>query len=208
MKLWSESFEDGGAIPLRIAFGKAHPTDHVELSDNCNPHLAWSDLPAGTRSLALVCVDPDAPSRPDNVNREGVTVSADLPRVDFYHWALVDLAPDASPIAEGEFSKGVTPGGKQGPEGPRGTRQGLNGYTQWFASDADMAGDYHGYDGPGPPWNDERVHHYRFTLYALDIDRCAVASGFGAAEVLSAIEGHVLGEASIVGSYAINPAAR
>jgi Raf kinase inhibitor-like YbhB/YbcL family protein len=208
MKLWSESFEDGGAIPLRLAFGKPHPETHVELSDNCNPHLAWSDLPAGTRSLALICVDPDAPSQPDDVNREGATVPAELPRVDFYHWALIDLAPDASPIAEGEFSKGVTPGGKPGPEGPRGTRQGLNGYTQWFASDTDMAGDYHGYDGPCPPWNDERVHHYRFTLYALDIDQCPVASGFGAAEVLSAIEGHVLGEASIAGSYAINPAAK
>ena len=71
-----------------------------------------------------------------------------------------------------------------------------------------MAGDYHGYDGPCPPWNDERVHHYRFTLYALDLESCPVVSGFGAAEVLNAIERHVLEEASIVGSYAINPAAR
>jgi Raf kinase inhibitor-like YbhB/YbcL family protein len=208
MKLWSESFEDGAAIPPRLAFGKAHAEAHVELSDNCNPHLAWSDLPAGTRSLALICVDSDAPSKPDDVNREGVTVPANLPRVDFHHWVLVDLAPDASPIAEGEFSKGVTPGGKKSAEGPRGTRQGLNDYTQWFADDTEMAGDYHGYDGPCPPWNDERVHHYRFTLYALDIDRCPVVSGFGAPEVFNAIEGHVLGEASIVGRYAINPAAR
>ena len=39
----------------------------------------------------------------------------------------------------------------------------------WFASDKDMAGDYHGYDGPCPPWNDEIPHRYVFTVYALDV---------------------------------------
>jgi Raf kinase inhibitor-like YbhB/YbcL family protein len=203
MKLWSDSFENAGAMPPRLAFGKPHPTDHVELSDNRSPHLAWSDLPAGTRSLALVCHDPDAPTVPDDVNREGVTVPRDLPRADFYHWALVDLPPDASPLAEGEFSEGVTPGGKNAADGPRGTRQGANGYTQWFAGDADMAGTYLGYDGPCPPWNDERVHHYHFTLYALDMERCDVTGEFTADDVLAAISGHVLGKASIVGTYAI-----
>jgi Raf kinase inhibitor-like YbhB/YbcL family protein len=203
MKLWSDSFDDAGAMPARLAFGKPHPEDHVELSDNRSPHLAWSDLPAGTRSLALVCHDPDAPTVPDDVNREGVTVPRELPRADFYHWALVDLPPDASPLEEGEFSDGVTPGGKEAAEGPRGTRQGANGYTQWFAGDAAMAGTYLGYDGPCPPWNDERVHHYHFTLYALDVERCDVAGEFTAGDVLAAISGHVLGQASIVGSYAI-----
>ena len=195
-------------MPPQLALAKAHPVEHIALSDNRNPHLAWSDLPAGTRSLALICVDPDVPSQPDNVNREGATVPADLPRVDFYHWALVNLAPDASPIGEGEFSKDVTPGGKRGPKGPRDTLQGLNGYTEWFAGDAEMTGEYYGYDGPCPPWNDEILHHYRFTLYALDIDRCPVVNGFGAEEVLQTIEDHVLDLASIVGSYATNPEAR
>ena len=35
----------------------------------------------------------------------------------------------------------------------------------------DMRGDYHGYDGPCPPWNDGILHHYVFTLYALDVAR-------------------------------------
>jgi Raf kinase inhibitor-like YbhB/YbcL family protein len=208
MKLWSESFEDGGAMPARLAFGKPHPESHVELSDNRSPHLAWSDLPAGTRSLALVCTDSDVPTRPDDVNREGVTVPFDLPRTDFHHWALVDLPPDASALEEGEFSDGVTPGGKSHAEGPRGTRQGANGYTQWFAGDAEMGGTYLGYDGPGPPWNDERLHHYRFTLYALDVERCPVKGEFTAETVIEAISGHVLGRVSIVGSYAIYPNAR
>ena len=66
-----------------------------------------------------------------------------------------------------------------------------------------MAGTYLGYDGPCPPWNDERVHHYHFTLYALDVERCDVTGEFTAEDVLAAISGHVLGQASIVGSYAI-----
>jgi len=208
MKLWSDSFKDGERIPERCAFGKHNPETHVELTDNKNPHLAWSDLPAGTKSLVLICHDSDVPSKPDDVNKEEAVVPADLPRVDFYHWVLVDLAPDASPIGEGEFSDGVTPRGKDGPAAPRGSRQGVSNYTDWFAGDADMAGNYYGYDGPCPPWNDEIVHHYHFTLYATDFERCPVEGRFGAPEVLKAIEGHILGQASITGEYAINPGAR
>jgi Raf kinase inhibitor-like YbhB/YbcL family protein len=208
MRLSSDSLKDGEAIPARYAFGKPHPNTHVQLSDNVNPHLAWEDVPAGTRSFALVCHDVDVPTKPDDVNREGVTVPADLPRTDFFHWVLVDLPADRTSIGEGEFSSAVTPKGKDGPEGPHGTRQGLNNYTQWFAGDPDMAGDYFGYDGPGPPWNDELVHHYHFTLYALDLDRCPVEGSFAGPDVLKAIEGHVLGQAAIVGSYAIYPHAR
>ena len=207
MKLWSDSFANGQAIPSTFAFGKHHPDDHVELCENRNPHLAWSDLPEGAKSLVLICHDSDVPSSPENVNQEGVTVPADLPRVTFTHWVLVDVAPDASPIGEGAFSDGITPKGK-GPESPGGTRHGLNNYTQWFEGDPDMGGDYYSYDGPGPPWNDELVHHYHFTVYALDLETCAAAGRFTGPDVLKAIEGHVLGQAAIVGSYAIYPHAR
>ena len=208
MRLWSDSFKDGEAIPARYALGKPHPDTHVQLGDNINPHFGWADVPAGTRSFALICRDVDVPTRPDDVNKEGVTVPADLPRTDFDHWVLVDLAPERSSILEGEFSTAVTPRGKGGPEGPHGTRQGLNNYTQWFEGDAAMAGDYFGYDGPGPPWNDELVHHYHFTLYALDVATCPVEGRFTGPDVLKAIEGHVLDRASVVGTYAIYPNAR
>ena len=133
---------------------------------------------------------------------------ADLPRTDFYHWILVDLPADRPSVQEGEFFAGVTPRGKDGPEGPRGTRQGLNNYTQWFEGDDAMAGDYFGYDGPGPPWNDELRHHYRFTVYALDVAKCPVEGRFTGPDLLKAMEGHVLDQASIVGTYAIYPNAR
>lgn len=205
MKLWSDSFADGARIPDRFAFGKSDPTIHIALSGNRNPHLAWSDLPEGTRSLTLIVHDPDVPSRPDGVNQEGHVVPASLPRVDFYHWVLVDVDPAAGSIAEGAFCEGVTGRGKAGTDGPQGTRQGLNNYTDWFAGDKDMEGSYCGYDGPCPPWNDELLHHYHFTLYALDVPRCPVQGTFDGPAVLKAIEGHVLGSARITGTFATNP---
>ncbi|GIW42365.1 MAG: phosphatidylethanolamine-binding protein [Candidatus Binatia bacterium] len=208
MQIWSNSFRNGERIPERCAFGKPDPKTHIALSENRNPHIAWSDLPAGTKSLVLICHDSDVPSRPDDVNKEGRTIPASLPRVDFYHWVLVDIPPTPASIAEGEFSSGVTPRGKKGPEAPRGTRQGLNDYTQWFSGDKDMEGEYFGYDGPCPPWNDELLHHYHFTLYATDLERCPVEGKFRAPDVLRAIEGHVLEKAEIVGTYSLNPAVR
>jgi hypothetical protein len=68
-----------------------------------------------------------------------------------------------------------------------------------------MGGHYHGYDGPAPPWNDSLVHHYVFTIYALDIERVAVEGSFTAAEVRDAIQGHILAEASVMGTYTQNP---
>ncbi len=205
MKLTSNSIVEGRPIAGDYAFCVPAPESHVTLGANRNPHLAWSDLPDGTRSLALICHDPDVPSRPDDVNQEGRRVPADLPRVDFTHWVLVDLSPDRDGIAEGEFSSEVTARGKTGPEAADGARQGINNYTDWFSGDGDMAGDYYGYDGPCPPWNDSIVHHYHFTLYALDIPRCPVEGRFGRDDVLAKIEGHVLGQASIMGTYSLNP---
>ena len=204
MKFWSDSFDDGQPIPVEFGFGKHNPDSHVELSDNRNPHFAWSDLPEGTRSLVLICHDPDVPSSPDAVNKEGMTVPADLPRVGFYHWVLVDLPASPSDIAAGAFSEGIVARGKAS-AGPRGTRQGLNDYTGWFAGDADMEGKYFGYDGPCPPWNDEIVHHYHFTLYATDLDTCPVEGAFTGDDVQAAIEGHVLDRQTIVGTYHIYP---
>lgn len=205
MRLTSTSFEHNKPIPGEYALCIPEPEKHVTPGANKNPALSWADVPAGTKSLVLICHDPDAPSRPDDVNKEDRRIPADLPRVDFFHWVLVGLAADAVGIQEGEFSEGVTPGGKDGPEGARGTRQGLNDYTKWFANDDKMAGKYFGYDGPCPPWNDSIVHHYHFTLFALDIERCPVGGEFTGADVLKAIDGHVLADARITGTYSLNP---
>lgn len=91
MKLVSSSFADGQPIPGDFSFCIPDPAHHVCLGKNLNPHLAWSDVPTGTKSFVLICHDPDVPSRGDDVNQEDRTVPATLPRVDFFHWVLIDL---------------------------------------------------------------------------------------------------------------------
>jgi Raf kinase inhibitor-like YbhB/YbcL family protein len=204
MKLTSDSFQNHARIPVEFAFGKpGHP---VELAANRNPELAWSGAPAGTKSFALVCIDGDVPSRGDDVNQAGRVVPADLPRVDFAHWLMIDIPPSCTRIAAGSCSDGITPHGKRTPAGPAGSRQGRNDYTGWFASDPAMAGDYFGYDGPCPPWNDALLHRYRFRVYALDTARLDLAQTFGWAELQTALRGHVLNQAEMVGTYSLNPA--
>jgi Raf kinase inhibitor-like YbhB/YbcL family protein len=205
MKLRSDSFQDGRAIPGEYAFCVIDPKSHVTLSSNHNPHLAWDDVPAGTRSFIVICHDVDVPSKPDDLFKEDREIPASLPRVDFFHWVLVDIPASERAISAGSYSKEVTPRGKNGPAAAHGTRQGINDYTGWFASDHDMSGDYFGYDGPCPPWNDSILHHYVFTLYALDVERVAVEGKFTGPDVLAAIEGHVLATAAITGTYTLNP---
>ncbi|MDR2787256.1 MAG: YbhB/YbcL family Raf kinase inhibitor-like protein [Candidatus Accumulibacter sp.] len=205
MKLNSNSFVDGRAIPGDFSFGVPDPQRHVGLGRNLNPHLAWSEAPEGTRSFALICHDPDVPSRSDDVNQEGRTVPATLPRVEFFHWVLIDLPATVAEIKAGEFSGELTPRGKAGPGAPHGARQGINDYTAWFAGDGDMRGDYFGYDGPCPPWNDEIPHRYVFTLFALDVERLPLEGKFDGPRAREAMRGHVLAQASLTGLYSLDP---
>jgi len=203
MKLWSDSWINGERIPARFAAGRLEGGSPV-FSDNLNPHLAWSDVPGGTLSLALICHDFDVPSRGDDVNRSDREVPEDLPRVDFFHWVMVDLPPALQRIGEGEFCRGFTARGKSGPQTLHGARHGLNDYTGWFANDAEMSGQYFGYDGPFPPFNDSLIHHYVFTLYALGVPRAPLDGVFGGAQVREAIYPHVLAEATHSGTYTLN----
>ena len=205
MELRSDSFGDGDPIPPEYAFCIPDPDSHVSFAPNRNPHLAWTDPPSGTESLTLICHDRDVPTRPDDVNQEGREVPSDLLRADFFHWVAVELPSDLREIAAGSFADGVVRHGREAAAGPHGCRQGLNDYTGWFAGDVDMEGNYYGYDGPCPPWNDSLVHHYVFTVYALDTATVDVSGDFSGAAVREAIAGHVLAEASLVGTYTLNP---
>ena len=167
--------------------------------------MRWSDCPDGTKSFALLVADVAFPSKGDVVNQEGRTVPAELPRVDFYHCVLVDIPANLSEIPEGADSNGVTARGKPTGATAFGTR-GINDYTGWFAGDADMAGNYGGYDGPCPPWNDEIIHRYYFSVYALDVETLGLAASFTGADAKKAMEGHILDEARHMGTYTLNPA--
>ena len=205
MELTISSFPNNGPIPDDFAFCIPADEGHVQLAAHKNPHLQWSNPPEGTKSFAVICVDPDVPSVGDDVNQEGKSVPADLPRVDFYHWVLVDIPANVTEIAAGAVSDGVIARGK-----PLGRSEyGINGkndYTAWFAGDADMGGTYGGYDGPCPPWNDELLHHYHFRVYALDVESLGLSGEVGGAEAVAALEGHTLAQAEWVGTYTLNPA--
>ena len=206
MQLTSQSIADGKPIPATNAMG-VPGSEGPKPGPNKSPHLAWSGAPSGTRSFALLTIDLDAPSQGDDVNKPDRSVPYDLPRAEFVHWVLVDIPADKTELAEGADADGMTARGKALGKTPNGVR-GLNDYTSWFAGDEALRGKYAGYDGPWPPFNDERRHRYQFTLYALDVPTLGLSGEFGAKEVKKAIEGHVLAQASLTGSYAINPKAR
>lgn len=201
MHVRSDSFSPYDFFPARLCFGTHDPETRIALSGNRNPHLAWDGAPEGTRSFAILCVDVDVPSAGDNVNQEGKRVPLDLPRVDFFHWVLCDLPASVCAIEEGAHSDGITAKGKSPGASADGGVQGINDYTAWFAGDADMGGDYGGYDGPCPPWNDERVHGYRFQVFALDVASLGLSGTFTGHDLRSAMDGHVLAKGEITGLY-------
>jgi Raf kinase inhibitor-like YbhB/YbcL family protein len=206
MQLRSESFLNDGPIPGEFAFCVPAEDGRVALGPNRNPQLIWTNAPSSTKSFVLICCDPDVPSRGDDVNKEGRSVPHELARVDFYHWVLIDIPATLSEIAAGSHSNGVTARGKPPGAAPNDHGvQGINDYTGWFAGDPNMRGDYGGYDGPCPPWNDERLHHYHFTIYALDVASLGLSGSFGGAEALAAMRGHILAQATWSGTYTLNP---
>lgn len=147
--LMSPAFKSGSVIPAR------HSCD----GDNISPALAWSGAPSGTRGFALVCEDPDAPAGA------------------WYHWAIYDIAPGASALAEGYA-------GGRGSE-----KQALNDFRR------------RKYDGPCPPHGHGK-HHYRFTLYALDTAELGVKRDAHCRDVEAAARAHALARAELVGLYA------
>ena len=200
MRIWSDSFEHRGRIPAEFALGAPGG-----FGGNRNPHLAWDDVPDGTRSFALLCIDTDAPTDASLAGRDDLEIPVEHPRGEFVHWAVADIGADVRAIAAGSASDGVTKDGKSDPPGPAGSRQGLNDYTGWFAGDdSGLRGDWFGYDGPYPPPNDLRLHRYFFRLFALDVASLGLPPRFAAADVFQAMHGHVLAEAAVHGTYSLN----
>ncbi len=200
-RVWSDSFMNEQRIPEGFAFAKIDTSGNERTvpAGNRNPQISWSAPPAGTKSLILICQDFDVPADFSNANQEGKTIPVDAPRTAFNHWTLVDILPDAGTIDDGYLSNG--PERKRGPACANGMRQGLNDYTDPSNPEAK----HYGYDGPCPPWNDERLHRYIFTLYAVDFPLLPLEGDFRAEDVLKVMEGHILAQSSLVGSYSLNP---
>lgn len=188
MALRIDGIEEGKPIPAEFAYCKPDGKGQTEPGGNLSPGVHWTGVPEGTKSLALIVVDPDVPAKFDDANKPGKTIAEDFPRQNFYHWVLINIPATLTGLMKGQDSKGVIEGGK--PTGQ--TEYGINGINGYG---------FGGYDGPCPPWNDARLHHYQFRLVALDIPAIKVAEPAKGPDVEATIQGHVLAEAHVTGTY-------
>jgi Raf kinase inhibitor-like YbhB/YbcL family protein len=78
-QLASDAFSDGDIIPVKFTCD----------GEDVSPQLSWSGLPQGTRSLALIMYDPDAPAG------------------TFIHWVIYNIPPTLSQLEEGVGSSGA-----------------------------------------------------------------------------------------------------
>jgi hypothetical protein len=154
-----------------FASGAAIPAKYTGEGADVSPPLTWSGLPAGTKTLAIICDDPDAPSprRP-----------AGEPWV---HWVIFNVPATATGLGEG-IPRGVEV------QAPAGARQGRN---SWSADNI-------GYRGPMPPPG-SGTHRYIFKLYALDTPLAIDPSKADKKTVLAAMKGHILAEQQLMGTY-------
>jgi len=75
----------------------------------------------------------------------------------------------------------------------------VNDYGPLMASNPHVAGTYAGYDGPGPPWNDERVRDDALT--ARNVPRLDLPEGFNGKQLEAALDGPVLAKGSVMLTY-------
>lgn len=153
MTLQSDAFAMNGKIPTR----------YTGEGEDISPALQWSQLPQGTRELALIVDDPDAP-RPE----------------PWVHWIICKIPPETTGLRENIPTDPEL-------DRPKGAIQGTNTWKKI------------GYGGPYPPVG-HGVHHYHFKLYALD-QPLDVTSGIDKAALLKAMQGHVLAETELIGTY-------
>ncbi len=153
MKLESAAFANNGKIPSKYTCD----------GEGVSTPLAWSEIPAGTRTLALVVDDPDIPQ----------FVKEKLGIIEFDHWIVFNIPPESSGVAEGEMPHGTHGKNSQGTVG---------------------------YVSPCPP---DREHRYVYNLYALDTG-LALGEGSTKAELMEAMQGHIMERATLIGRYERN----
>lgn len=189
-----KGFASGAPIPDLFAYCAPSGTGRTKNGGNLNPEISWADAPAATKSFAIIVIDRDVPAKIEDAGKEGITIPADAPRQDFYHWVLVDIPPALSKIGQGEDSRNWLAEGKQ----PGRTAYGVTGQNDYAKF---MKGSFGGYDGPCPPWNDERLHQYHFTVYALDVPTLGLSGAFRGKDAEAMIAGHALAKGEVVGTY-------
>jgi hypothetical protein len=161
LMLSSSAFNNGDRIP------KKYTGEGADLS----PPLSWSGMPAGAKTFALFCDDPDAPS-------------AKKPGPEpWVHWVIYNIPATATDLPEGIPRKPE-------PQNPAGAAQGRNSWPS----------DNVGFRGPMPPPG-SGPHRYFFRLYALDSNLALKPAEATKKSVLAAMQGHILGTAELMGNY-------
>jgi len=205
----STSVADGEPIPEVHAVATPTADGRAEMAGaDRSPHLAWSGEPPGTRSFAISVVDPDVPADRTRMGVEGLPLGEDETRVEFAHWLVADLGADVHELPEGAGGAGFVAHGRPPSPTSVGGVSGQNDYRGLFEGNPDLEGTYGGWDGPFPPWNDDRVHRYVITVHALDVDTLGLAPGFTLERFREVIDGHVLAHASMTPTYTLNPSLR
>lgn len=143
MRLSSSAFQNNEMIPSRYSCD----------GDDVSPPLEIEDIPENARSLALIVDDPDAP------------------RGDWVHWAVWNISPDTTSIAEDSVPIGA-----------------IEGTTDFGRNE---------WGGPCPP---SGVHRYQFKLYALDT-LLSLPSSAKKQDVEQAMQGHILAQTMLIGRY-------
>jgi Raf kinase inhibitor-like YbhB/YbcL family protein len=206
LKVKVDSAKNGEMLANKYAFCAPAAQGHTTAGSNINPSISWSKGPRGTKSYAVILFDPQSPAEHrEMMNKEGMTMTADIKRHDFFHWVLVDIPADVTSIKEGVDSSARVLHGKPATPSAVGVK-GLNDYTKVTAANDAMKGQYYGYDGPCPPWNDDLVHDYHFSVYALSVNSLGLPKDFDAAAAQDAMKNKILAQGEQVVPYTQNPA--
>ena len=205
LKVSVDAFKNGEMIPNKYAFCVPAAQGHTAPGANFSPPISWSRGPRGTESYAILLYDTNSPAEQrDKINKEGVTLTAAISRRTFFHWVLVDIPRNIQSLKEGADSDARVVHGKPATPAAAGVR-GLNDYTKVTAGNDSTKGQYFGYDGPCPPWNDEVVHHYHFAVFALSARRLDLPPDFDGAAALEVMKDKILAQGEAVGLYTQNP---
>ena len=162
-----------------IPDGKGKSTD----GKNIRPGIDWTAGPKATQSYAILVTDPDVPADISVAYKADHQIAANALRQTFYHWAQFNIPAGTTSLKGGDAALA-----------------GISGANQVGPSKDKL-----GYGGPCPPFNDARLHHYHFTVYALDT-MLELEEGASAADVAAAMKGHVLSRGQQIGTFTNAPA--
>ena len=199
LKITSSAFEDGDEIPRKYGYEQ----------ENVSPPLKIENIPYSTKSLTLIMDDPDAMD---------VVIDGKKPFKDPYvHWVVYNISPYKNRTEPNSpFTSSIEIFESKPTSTPPITKDEVNWsylsqfITEQYGERFCMLGvngwDKFAYGGPAPP---DKTHTYVFKLYALKIRLCYDEKGrwigptlLTKADVEKAMEGHIIEQAQLTGTYA------